>query len=589
MLKNIQYVVGAKFPASHYFDVSLMIAKPDSDGQELWLPDWIPGSYMIRDFAKNLTPLQAFDANNAPVTVHVLDKSSWRCAPCVGPLHIRYRVYAWDLSVRTALLDQHGGFFNASSLLIAVRGQEQQPHYLTLQEPLHTQPDDQPWRVATSLTRHGAEPLGFGEYVADNYLDLIDHPVEIGQFDYREFTVEGVRHGLAITGQHRGDLARLCHDLSRICRAQIQFFGGAPFDHYLFLLRVVDNGYGGLEHMRSTSLLCSRDNLPGRREPIIPSDGYTELLGLCSHEYFHSWNVKRLKPRPMCVPQLQAPTYSDLLWFFEGITSYYDDLLLCRSAVVSAEHYLKLLGGTIGRYLQNPGRKVQTIRDSSLEAWTKFYQANESTPYQVVSYYSKGAVVALCFDSLLRQHGSSLDALLLRLWQRFGIRQQGLDHDDILQATHELVGDAADTFLQAALFTTDELDWQGALKALGIQVDIPEPTLSLGVKIAAAEGGVLLKQVDPNGPAALAGLSTGDLVVAVDGLRVNAANWEKRLKLYDADERFSVYAFRRDEWLSTTCSLSLAEPDRCELSLPSNAQGQKVLTEQSWLPIITVK
>lgn len=582
MQNALHYVVGSSHPASHYFDVCLTIAEPDSDGQALWLPDWIPGSYMIRDFSKQLTPLMANDAQGQSVVVDVLGTSTWRCAPCQGPLTVRYRVYAWDLSVRTALLDQFGGFFNASSLLLAVRGQEHRVHTVELQPPAQLQGQ---WRVATAMTSAGAPPLGFGCYQATSYADLIEHPVEIGVFDYLTFEVKGVPHALAVTGKHRGDLNRLAQDLQAICTAQADFFGELPFDRYLFLLRVVDSGYGGLEHTHSTSLLSSRDSLPSTREPAQPSAAYTELLGLCSHEYFHSWNVKRLKPKAMCAPDLQRPMITELLWFFEGVTSYYDDLMLLRSGRVTPKHYLELLSTTITRHLQNSGRQVQTLANSSREAWTKFYQANENTPHAVVSYYSKGAVVALCLDSHLRQHGSSLDALMQKLWQQFGESERGLTQQDLDAALHDLVGDLANTLLHSALHTTDELPWQSALEAMSVQIVLQAPTPNLGVKVAASEGGVLLKQVDPRGPAALAGLSAGDLVVALDGLRVNAANWEKRLSQYGVEQPFGVYAFRRDEWLATECQLATGEPDRCVLTLPSDSDADARQILKDWLRV----
>ncbi|MBQ0723002.1 MAG: M61 family metallopeptidase [Paraperlucidibaca sp.] len=571
MLNTIHYGVSSAHPASHYFDICLTIAEPDATGQVLWLPDWIPGSYMIRDFSRHLTPLKAFTRDGQSVSIAAIDKSSWRCAPVVGELLVRYRVYAWDMSVRTALLDQFGGFFNGTSLFLAVAGQEQRPVTITIEQPQGAEVslgNTGEWRVATTLTRAGAEPLGFGDYCAANYDELIDHPVELGVFDYEAFDVDGVPHAIAITGAHRGNTPRLINDLKRICETQIRFFEEpAPFSEYLFLLRVVGSGYGGLEHRSSTSLICNRDDLPSANEPNAPSAGYTQLLGLCSHEYFHSWNVKRLKPDVMVAPNLRQPVHTELLWFFEGITSYYDDQFLLRSGVINVEAYAKLLSQNITRHLQTPGRVVQTLADSSFDAWTKYYQQNENTPNVVVSYYVKGAVMALCLDLMLRAQDHDLDNVMRDLWQRYGRELKGVSGDNIADVLISKLGSAAEQFLQQALHSTEELPWQNLLEDAGAKVTLSAAnSVSLGVRTQAADdGGVQLRVVDPSGAAAAAGLSAGDVIIALDNLRVNAANWDKRIAQYAAGDSISVYAFRRDEWLSCRCVVAAAAHDTCSL------------------------
>lgn len=576
MLNTIHYGVSSAHPASHYFDICLTIAEPDANGQVLWLPDWIPGSYMIRDFSRHLTPLKAFTGDGQSVLVVAIDKSSWRCAPVVGKLIVRYRVYAWDLSVRTALLDQFGGFFNGTSLFLAVAGQEERPITITIEPPLGKTGE---WRVATTLTRAGAAPLGFGDYCAANYDELIDHPVELGVFDYEAFDVDGVPHAIAITGAHRGNIPRLINDLKRICATQIRFFEEpAPFSEYLFLLRVVGSGYGGLEHRSSTSLICNREDLPSANEPNAPSAGYTQLLGLCSHEYFHSWNVKRLKPDVMVTPNLRQPVHTELLWFFEGITSYYDDQFLLRSGVINVDAYAKLLSQNITRHLQTPGREVQTLADSSFDAWTKYYQQNENTPNVVVSYYVKGAVLALCLDLMLRAQGNDLDGVMRELWRRYGREIKGLSSKNITDVFTSKLGSSAELFLQQALHSTDELPWQRLLENAGVKVVLSAAAnVSLGVRIqAASDGGVQLRVVDPSGSAAAAGLSAGDVIIALDNLRVNAANWDKRIAQYAVGDSISVYAFRRDEWLSCHCVVAAAAHDACSLIFTEDSSAWPV-------------
>lgn len=597
MQAAVHYRVASATPASHRFQITLTIAQPDAQGQRLWLPDWIPGSYMIRDFARNLTGLTVVDANGQSVACRALDKSSWQCGLAQGPLTVQYEVYAWDLSVRTAHLDQHHGYFNGTSLFLAVAGQEADAVSVEICCPAGAGKES--WRVATTLPRRGAEALGFGLYGASSYDELIDHPVEMGTFAYVEFEAAGVPHAIAVTGRFHADLGRLVRDLKVICEAQIAFFGApAPFPQYLFQFMVVGQGYGGLEHRSSTSLLCSRDDLPAWSESEGKSgERYRGLLGLCSHEYFHSWNVKQLKPREFMPYDLRREVHSELLWFFEGVTSYYDDLFLVRTGLISPASYLELLAQQITRHLRTPGREQQTVAQSSFDAWTKYYKSDENTPNSVVSYYIKGSLVALCLDLQLRNRGSSLDAVMRLLWQRFALRGQGIVEADIRQIVAELVGPALESFFDSALHSTDELPWQTLLTDLGLTVQLRASegatdtggrantaTLSrswIGVRTQAGDGGVLLSFVQAGSPAEAAGLSAGDVIVALDGLRVNQASWEKRLQQRAVGESISVYAFRRDEWLATNCRLDAAPLDTCVLPWPAELADRQAA--ERWL------
>ena len=598
MQAAIHYRVASAVPASHRFHITLTIEQPDPQGQCLWLPDWIPGSYMIRDFARNITKLNAIDSLGRTVACRALDKSSWQCAPVDGPLTVNYEVYAWDLSVRSAHLDQHHGYFNGTSLFLAVAGQEANAVSVELCCPEGVVD----WQVATTLPRLTAAPLGFGCYGAENYDALIDHPVEMGRFSYAEFEAAGVPHAIAITGQFQADVPRLVRDLKTICEAQIAFFGApAPFQRYLFQIMVVGQGYGGLEHRSSTSLLCSRDDLPAAGESESkPSERYRGLLGLCSHEYFHSWNVKQLKPKAFMPYDLRREVHTDLLWFFEGVTSYYDDLFLVRTGLISPSSYLELLAQQLTRHLRTPGREHQTVAQSSFDAWTKYYKSDENSPNSVVSYYIKGALVALCLDLSLRaktQQQFSLDTLMRRLWRRFALTHTGIVEQDIRDILFELAGSEINDFLDKALHSTEELPWQALLGDLGLKPILranegasdpggrPGTGASqrpwLGVKTQASEGGVQLSYVQSASPAEQAGLSAGDIVIAIDGLRINQATWEKRLQQRAVGDTISVYAFRRDEWLATTCLLAAAPLDTCFIPWPDELSERQ--TAEQWM------
>ena len=340
----IRYLITSRNPASHCFDVRIEVPGPIEDGQQLRLPNWIPGSYMIRDFARHLIDLKAY-ADEQAIGLEQIDKSNWRVGSVSGLLNVEYRVYARDLSVRAAHLDHTHGYFNGSSVFLEVVGRGDEPCEVQIDKPPADTCTD--WRLATSLTRKQAEVYGFGLYEAEDYADLIDHPVEMGEFTQIGFEACGVPHDIILTGRFTCDEARLAEDLQRICEHHIRFFGEpAPMDYYQFQVLVVGDGYGGLEHRRSTSLIASRDSLPQPGVEAV-TDDYRDFLGLCSHEYFHTWNVKRIKPAVYEPYDLQNEVYTDLLWAFEGITSYYDDLALVRCGLIDENSYLELLAQTM--------------------------------------------------------------------------------------------------------------------------------------------------------------------------------------------------------------------------------------------------
>ncbi|MCP4432599.1 MAG: M61 family metallopeptidase, partial [Gammaproteobacteria bacterium] len=378
----LRYHITSRDPVTHYFNVSIVIESPDPAGQFLQLPNWIPGSYMIRDFSRHLIDITAFSQGNR-LTIDQIDKSSWRVEPCSGELRMNYLVYAHDLSVRGAHLDHTHGYYNGTSVFLEVLGQSQQPCEILIEKPAVE--SSSKWRLATTLETVETEDDGFGLYQAKDYDDLIDHPVEMGEFIQLQFIACGVPHDIVLTGRFECDTERLSSDLQRICEHHIRFFGEpAPVDYYQFQVLVVGDGYGGLEHRSSTSLICSRDSLP-KSGDIEVTDGYREFLGLCSHEYFHTWNVKRIKPAVFQPYQLQSETYTELLWAFEGITSYYDDLALARCGLIEPKAYLELLSQTITRVFRGKGATRQSAAESSFNAWTKFYKQDENAANAIVS------------------------------------------------------------------------------------------------------------------------------------------------------------------------------------------------------------
>jgi predicted metalloprotease with PDZ domain len=600
----IHYRITAADPYAHLFQIELTIAQPDPAGQKLRLPAWIPGSYMIRDFARNIVTIRAHNAAG-DVALHKLDKSTWQLAPGTGAVTVCYRVYAWDLSVRAAHLDQRHAYFNGTSVFLEVLGQSGQPCTVDIEKP--TLPEAQHWRVATSLQEFGTPRYGFGRYRAENYDDLIDHPVEIADFSLVSFTACGVPHDFVLSGIHNADLERIARDLQQICEYQIRLFGEpAPFSRYVFITWVVGDGYGGLEHRASTSLICSRDDLPLAKQGDAMSEGYKTFLGLCSHEYFHSWNVKRIQP---AIPyDLRQENPTPLLWAFEGITSYYDDLTLVRCGLISIKEYLELQAKNVTRVLRNPGRLTQSVAESSFDAWTKFYKQDENSVNAIVSYYTKGGLVAMTLDLTLRrltQHTVTLDDVMRCLWQEFALQQKPVAEFDILQIAVQLLeAQAVDTngiarfreIFQHAVYGTQDLPLDEALRSVGVEYNLraatslndgggapakADPTRpDMGIGISAGNGGVQAARVLNNGPAHRAGISAGDVLIAINQLKVDQGSFEKVLNRFQPGDSIRVHGFRRDELMEFNVTLAAPAADTCYFTLVDESLCQRWLRDQ---------
>ena len=524
---------------AHLFRITLTIPRPAA-GQEVALPVWIPGSYLVREFAKNLQKLTARQGRQ-PVALRQLDKARWR-TDCTDrqALVLEYEVYALDNSVRTAWLDADRGFFNGTSLCLQVMGQAHQPHELTVVSTRATKG----WRVATGLPPVDADARGFGRYRAADYDSLVDHPFELGTFWSGEFTACGVPHRFVVAGVLPSfDGEKLLADTRRICEAEIRFWhlrGKPPHKQYVFMLNAVDDGYGGLEHRNSTALICARRDLP-RLEDKRPNEGYTTLLGLISHEYFHTWNVKRLRPAAFADFDYSQENYTHQLWFFEGFTSYYDDLLLRRAGLIDDATYLRLLNKTINQVQQTPGRLVQTVAQSSFDAWVKYYRQDENTPNATVSYYTKGALVALCLDLTLRREGhTTLDVVMRALFLRCkGGPMREQDLREVLQA---LAGRSFDAELDQWVHSTDELPLQALLEHHGVAVhdDPAQLAQRLGLRVAEANG-INVKAVLRGGAAEQAGFCANDEWL---GVEVGGSHW----RLHKLDELTLVAGPERQMW-----------------------------------------
>lgn len=553
----IRYTVRVGDLHGHRYTVEMVIDAPAAV-QRVSLPVWIPGSYLVREFSRHLMPLTARQAHRAlPVTQ--IDKCSWdiACDP-TQPLALTYEVYAFDDSVRAAWLDVQRGFFNAPGLLLRVHGQEDARHTLTVPRP--SQPEcrikGQEWQLATALEPVKTDTRGFGDYLAADYDELADSPVELGAFWSGTFSAGSVVHRMVVAGAPETfDGQRLLDDAQAICAAAIRFWPGkAPFKRYLFLLNAVEDNYGGLEHRASTALICARRNLPRRSEPSGPSaqsnqpgNDYATLLGLISHEYFHAWNIKRLRPAEFTRYDYGRENYTHLLWFFEGFTSYYDDLLLLRAGRIDQTAYLRRLAKTLNQTEQTPGRHVQSLAQASFDAWIRYYRPDENTPNNTVSYYGKGALAALCLDLTLRAEGrATLDDVMRALWlrcknaatARHKAHGKPMTEADFADVLLQLGGRSFDREIADWIHGVGDLPVIDLLRQAGIAAQRSPASLAqrLGLRVREDADGIVIKTVLDGSPAARAGMAAGDEWLGVEpsasskspAAAVTVAGWRLR-------------------------------------------------------------
>lgn len=567
---DIHYKITLDKVKSHCFTVELTIPAQSQTELTLSLPSWIAGSYMIRDFSKNIIQISA-SQNNQPIKLEKLDKQSWKINTNQQAVVVSYQVYAFDTSVRTAYLDQTRGFFNGTSLFLQVSGFEQSRQQVTL-----AQPESLNWKVATGLKRvENTAKYQFGEYYADDYAELIDCPVELADFTAVEFDVYGVMHHLILSGKQYADLARVKSDLTKLCRHHIDLFeketgGKPPFSEYWFLTNILPDQFGGLEHKNSTALLCSNFDFPNPNFPDTLSDDYQTFLSLASHEYFHSWNVCRIKPKAFIPYDLSQENYTQQLWAYEGITSYYDDLSLYRTGIISLEKYLTVLAKTYSRVNRGKGQLKQTVAESSFYTWNKFYKQAEDAANNIVSYYAKGCLVALWMDLTIRvetQGEKSLDDFMRILWMRHGQTQTGTTEQSFIDILNEVTQKDFSQALTHLLHSAEPVELTELFKKVGINqsyqpvqlkdalsIDESKHNPYLGIMYKPHTQGVQVMVVLEDSPAEQAGINPKDILLAIDGWQLESAQLPDLCANLMLNQSYPLHLFRDKQLLSLNLS-----------------------------------
>ncbi len=584
----ISYEITLSDPHAHLINVKMHLDSPTSQGEKVFMPAWCPGSYTLRDFAKHIVRIKAygFGDPNHKVPIAKIDSHTYECDPFQGKLTIEYEVFAWDRSVRGCHFDQTHCFINGSALFLCPLLGKHQPSKVTIEA--------QPWmpkafQLMTSADKVQVDERGFGVYEFEDYESLIDHPIEIADMQLSHFEIDGTPHTIALTGSVDCDMTRLTNDVVNICQTQKNLFGELPFNKYVFLLTVMDQGYGGLEHRSSTALMCFRRCLPSRSGSHKAQE-YQTLLGLFSHEYFHAWNVKRIKPMEFYDADLRVPAFTKQLWAFEGITSYYDDYVLLRAGTIEPSAYLETLSKSLSRFISNQGRHHQTIKASSFDAWTKFYVPTPNSSNALVSYYLKGALCVLLFDLAIRKHSNnqkSMDEIMQKAWESFGRPEKGLAEGVLESWIAEAMGELGKNLVHTCLETTDELPISTWLLDFGVDLKTgpakEDVSVELGILFDSNPSKLMVAQVPTGSCAQQAGIAPGDELLAINGAKVSKSNLDDRLREYEVGQRVSLHWFREERLLEGTCELQNASSTTVTLSMVEHPTVEQLERRKAWL------
>lgn len=566
-------------PENHLLHVELAIADWQAESIDLKLPVWTPGSYLVREYAKNLQDFGATDELGNPLKWQKISKNHWQIncdrlesKPQNSQIKIRYRIFANELTVRTNHIDNSHAFLTGASVFMYVPEHLQKPYLVEFVDLKEN------WQIATALPK---VENSNNTFYAKDFDTLVDSPFEIGLQERYEFKVLDRQHRLIVWGQHNADMQRVVRDTAAIVAVEAEMFGGLPYDRYDFILHA-SNGYGGLEHKDCTVLLYNR--LGFRKE-----ESYLQFLNLAAHEFFHTWNVKRIRPQALEKFDYDQENYTGSLWFSEGTTSYYDQIFPLRAQIYDAKHYLKLVTKSITRLQTTSGRKVQSLYESSFDTWIKLYRPDANTHNSQISYYLKGELVSMLLDLLIRYKTNnlrSLDRVMQIMWERFGKSETGFSEADLHEVIEGVAGIDLSSFWNDYLYGTKELDYNYYLEPFGIELrqsrqDLPFIGLTLKTKNGVAE----VEKVDFGSPAQKAGISAGDIVLAIAGIRVTAETFTDRLRDFVANQAITVTIFQQD--LLRTVEVTLQEPiyNHFELLQINNASPSQELNLRLWLSI----
>ena len=547
---------------------------------DLLMPVWTPGSYLVREFERHVQDFAASDVNSKrSLKWSKVNKNTWRIqAGGVREFLVVYRVYANEMSVRTNELNDRHAFWNNAALLMYVDGHLNAPSTLRVEAPPG-------WKVATGLPAvAGGEQNTFR---AENFDVLYDSPFEVGTFKTLAFEVKGIPHRIVIEGEGNYDAERMRRDVQRIVEVEAEMMGEIPYRDYTFILNLRPSGGGGLEHLNSTALIHTRFGFQ------TVSD-YRDFLSLVAHEFFHLWNVKRIRPDALGPFDYTKENYTKLLWVAEGFTSYYEKIFLRRAGLISTTDFLTLTAKDIQDLQNTPGRLVMSAEEASFDAWVKYYRTDENSVNSQISYYDKGALLGMLLDLIIRQRSNgarSIDDVMRHLYTEYYKKGRNYTPEDFQRACELSAGSSLEDFFKRYVRGRDELDYNAALSGIGLRLDttgasLPTPPVErayLGARLKQDNDRLMITRVYAGGPAYDQGLNTDDQIVALDGIRVKEESFNARLAEKRPGDTVTLTLFRLDELRTLTIKLGGRLDAPYRIVPVSNPSADQVRLLQGWI------
>ncbi|HLE96578.1 MAG TPA: PDZ domain-containing protein [Candidatus Thermoplasmatota archaeon] len=585
-MPSLAYRLSAPDPRTHTFHVRVEAHGLARDLVDLVMPVWAPGSYLVREFARNVTAFTARDGRGRKLPWTRPDKCTWRVeAGGADVVRAEYDIFAHELSVQTSHLDTSHGYANGTSTFMYVDGAKELPCDLTIEPP-------RGWNVDVGL-----DEAGRNRFRVPDYDTLADAPIEMGTHRRLDFRVGGVDHRVALWGRGNEDVDVLVRDLGKIAREEAAIFGGQPFDRFLWIVHLTNGKWGGLEHLTSTTLHADRWTFSPRKE-------YTRFLGLAAHEFFHVWNVKRIRPKALGPFDYTRENHTTLLWAMEGLTSYYDHLILARAGLLPEDRYREYLAETLQKLLDVPGRRVQSLCESSDETWVKFYRPDGDSPNRGVSYYLKGELVGAALDLEIRRRTrgrKGLDDVFRHLWENVYLAGATLEEDGFERAVETVTGLPWGAWFARYVRGREDPDWKALFAAAGWDLRpvqrgeearkdpkkrweaVPSSGAWLGLTTRKDEGAVRTQTVYRGSPAERAGVAPGDELVSLGGFRVTEDALKKRLAELAPGARVRLAVFRRDELVTLDVRLGAPPPEKWKLDKRKGAPAQAKRLRKAWL------
>ncbi len=568
--QEVNYKLRMEQPQNHYFQVEMTVNDVKSEEVVVKLPVWSPGSYLVREFSKNLDLVKAEDDQGKSLEVKKISKNAWKVTKPKGAnFTVKYEVYAFELTVRTSFLDLTHGFVSGPSVFMYVDELKEKSGNLEIF------PYEGFSKITTALPKasEGVTSDGSVKYTYKDYDQLVDCPIEIGNQVEFDFDAAGVKHHVGIYGAGNFSIDDLKRDMARIIEAATEVFGQNPNKDYTFIIHNVQDGQGGLEHVNSTTLSVNRFTYSGSE--------YIKFLSLVAHEYFHLWNVKRIRPIELGPFDYDNENYTSLLWVMEGFTSYYDELLLLRAGYYTKDDYLRRLFSTLNYVEGSTGARVQPVAHASFDAWIKAYRPNENSRNTTISYYSKGSVIAAILDAkIIKKYKGkkSLDDFMQHIYAKyFEGKKRGFSEDEFKAELEDFLKEDMDDFYAKYINGTEIPDYKSIFEAVGVNVEyigLPEP--SVGVTLSESGGKTIVKGIRRGSAAEEGGLSVNDEIIGCNGLRVDKRSLEQFFDSLNNGDEIELLISRDQQLYSVTIQVTPYEQPKFSYELTNDSKTQKL-------------